>query len=98
MSSTPTSRSVDLRRLRDEGYHVEVHPEPAHLLIRDVPYVTTERQVERGVLVSTLALNGDETVRPDTHVVMFVGEVPCDQHGAPLTKIINASTHQVLAP
>ena len=98
MSSTPISRSVDLRRLRDEGYHVEIHSDPAHLLIRDVPYVTAGKRVERGVLVSTLALSGDETVRPDTHVVMFVGEVPCDKHGAPLTKVIIASTHQVLAP
>jgi hypothetical protein len=98
MSSTPTSRSSDLCRLRDGGYHVEVHPDPPHLLVRDVPYVTTSRKVERGVLVSSLALNGDETVRPDTHVVMFQGDVPCDQHGTPLTKIINSSTHQVLAP
>lgn len=98
MSSTPISRSPDLRQLRNEGYHLEVRADPAHLLIRDVPYVTTARQVKRGVLVSTLALEADETVRPDTHVVMFAGETPCDHLGVPLTKIINASDHQTLAP
>jgi hypothetical protein len=98
MSSTPTSRSADLRRLRDEGYHLEIHPSPAYLVIRDVPYVTAEKKVRRGVLVSTLVLDGDETVRPDTHVVMFAGEVPCDQHGTSLSMIVNATSHQVLAP
>lgn len=98
MSSTPISRSADLRRLRDEGYHLEVHREAAYLLIRDVPYVNAEKQVKRGVLVSTLALAADETICPETHVVMFVGEVPCDQHGSPLAKIINASYRQLLAP
>ncbi len=97
MSSTPTSRSADLQLLRDEGYNVEIRTDPAYLLVHDVPYVDAHRQVRRGVLVSTLALSGDETVAPDTHVAMFVGEVPCDQHGAPLTKIINATGHQVLA-
>jgi hypothetical protein len=97
MSSTPTSRSVDLQRLRDEGYHVEIHSDPAYLLIRDVPYVNSELEVKQGVLVSTLALNGDETVRPETHVVMFAGEVPCDQHGTPIARIVNDSTHRVLA-
>jgi uncharacterized protein DUF6791/ThiF family protein len=98
MSSTPISRSADLARLRDEGYHVEVRAEPAYLLIHDVPYVDQQSEVRRGVLVSTLALNGNATARPDTHVVMFAGDLPCDQLGKPLTKILHSSSHQVLAP
>jgi hypothetical protein len=97
MSPTPISRSADLKRLRDEGYHIEVRAEPAHLLVHDVPYVATDRTVKRGTLVSTLQLAGDATTMPDTHVVTFVGDTPCDQHGEPLTKIIISSDHQVLA-
>lgn len=98
MSSTPISRSADLARLLDEGYHVEVRADPAYLLVHDIPYVDQHREVRRGVLVSTLALSGIETARPDTHVVMFGGDLPCDERGRPLTKIINSSSHQALAP
>lgn len=97
MSRRLISRSPDLKRLRDEGYNVQIKAEPAHLMILDVPYVTANRVVETGVLVSTLALAGDVTTTPDTHVAFFAGEMPCDQHGQPLTKIINESRHQVLA-
>lgn len=97
MSTTPISRSPDLSRLRDEGYHIEVRVDPAYLLVHDVPYVAPDATVRRGTLVSTLALAGDVTTTPDTHVVMFVGDTPCDQHGRPLTKIINSSGRQELA-
>ncbi|MGZ4753423.1 MAG: ThiF family adenylyltransferase [Acidimicrobiia bacterium] len=98
MSATPISRSPDLKRLRDEGYHVEIRAEPAHLLVHDVPYVAPDRTVKRGTLVSTLALAGDITTTPDTHVVTFSGDTPCDQHGQPLTSVINGSQRQELAP
>ena len=97
MSPTPISRSPDLKRLRDDGYDVEVRADPAYLLIKDVPYVDTARTVRRGTLVSTLQLAGDVTTTPDTHVVTFIGDTPCDHHGEPLTKIINSSNHQALA-
>jgi hypothetical protein len=95
MSPTPISRSPDLQRLRDEGYHLDL--QDGHLLLRDAPYVAPDRTVKRGILVTTLALAGDTTTAPDTHVVYFVGEVPCDQHGTPLANIINQSQHHQLA-
>lgn len=94
MSHKLISRSPDLKRLRDEGYHIEICR--GFLLLRDVPYVTPQKMVARGVLVSTLKLIGERTAPPDTHVVEFAGEVPSDRHGRPLNNIINASkTHQV---
>jgi hypothetical protein len=95
MSRQLISRSEDLRRLRDDGYEVEVHR--AHLLVRHVPYVNSSREVKYGILVSTLSLAGDVTTRPDTHVTTFVGEAPCDRHGNVLTKILNSSDRQKLA-
>lgn len=96
MSPPLISRSQDLKRLRDEGYALEiVH---AHLVIRDVPYVTQAGTVERGTLVSNLSLAGDVTQRPQDHVMYFAGEKPHDQHGNPLDKIINSEGQQQLAP
>lgn len=95
MSEPLISRSRDLRRLREEGFEIEVVS--GHLLVHHVPYVTTAREVMHGTLVSTLTLTGDITTTPDTHVAMFSGETPCDEDGTPLRAIINSSGRQQLA-
>jgi hypothetical protein len=85
MSQQLINRSPDLKRLRDDGYNVEVRA--GHLLVKEVPYVNASREIRRGTLVSTLTLAGDVTDKPDGHVAMFVGDYPCDQNGAALEKI-----------
>lgn len=89
------SRSQDLRRLRDEGYDIEIRS--SFLLVKGVPYVTAKCEVDRGVLVSTLTTAGDVTTQPETHVAMFAGDFPCDRHGRPIRKIEH-STAGRLAP
>ena len=79
-------RSADLKRLVDEGYEIEI--QSGYLLLRNVPYVTEGRAIERGTLVSTLNLAGDTTVKPENHVAYFMGGLPCDHAGQPLSKII----------
>jgi len=85
MSHPLISRSPDLSRLLDEGYELEIVL--PHLLVRSVPYVDTAKKVRRGTLVVPLNLNVDVTLPPDTHVVMFAGDFPCDQNGVPLEKL-----------
>jgi len=96
MSRRLISRSPDLQRLESEGYEFEVTG--TYLLIHHVPYVTPEREVAYGTLVSTLQLSGETTVQPDQHDAYFCGATPCDHKGAPLEKIINHSGRQQLAP
>ena len=91
MSPRPFSLSPDLKRLRDEGYFVQI--KGSLLLMRDVPYVNGKREVLKGTLISTLNLAGDQTRRPDTHVVHFDGEFPCRADGAPISQI----SHQTSA-
>ena len=96
MSQQLISRSEDLKRLRNEGYNLEITA--GHLLVREVPYVTAAKAVRTdGVLVSTLTISGDETATPSGHEVHFVGQEPCDRHGQPLRQIINESRHKALA-
>jgi len=45
--------------------------------------------VERGILVSELSTSGSTTTTPNTHVVSFVGSIPCDNHGHELDAIIH---------
>jgi hypothetical protein len=80
VSNSPISLSPDLSRLKAEGFEIEIVAD--HLVIRNVPYVNAAKQVRRGSLVSTLNMSGNVTRPPDTHVIMFAGEMPCDKNGA----------------
>jgi len=82
--------------LRDEGYEVEVRGN--YLLVHSVPYVNAQRQIAFGTLVSELTLAGDVTVRPNTHVVHFTGDHPCNKDGTPIVQIAHASATQQLLP
>jgi ThiF family len=87
MSPKLTNPSPDLKRLRDDGCSVEVRA--AYLLVQDVPYVTAQKEVRRGIIVSKLRLAGDVTERPDDHQVQFIGEHPCHHDGSPMTELVN---------
>ncbi len=89
MSLALINLSADLKRLRDEGYFVQIRS--GFLIIREVPYVNAERQVRMGSLISSLTMAGDVTCKPDTHVVHFDGEYPCNPDGSPIHKIMHSS-------
>ena len=46
--------------------------------------------------MSELTLAGDVTTKPKTHVAMFIGDMPCDKNGQPLTQILHSSKSQEL--
>ena len=94
MSRQLIDRSPDLRRLLDEGYEIDI--ESGHLLLRHVPYVTESKDIKYGTLVSRLTLVGDITARPEDHVVMFAGDLPCDNDGEPLLHIQTSDRRQQL--
>ena len=98
MSASLISRSPDLARLAHEGYAIEVRA--GHLLVHDVPHVGPDRRVHRGVLISsmtTTVVDGEEvTAPPDTHVSEFAGEVPSDQAGNRLERLINGEVSKDL--
>lgn len=86
MSQQLINHSRDLKRLRDEGYEIEVRG--GYLLIHHVPFVDQNREIQYGVLVSTLTLiNGSRTGTPDNHVIHFIGENPCEINGTTITAI-----------
>jgi len=85
MSRELFSRNQDLKRLRDEGYFVQ--QQGGYLVMRDVPYVDAHRQVRTGTLISSLTLAGDQTRTPDTHVVHWDGDFPCQADGTPIQGI-----------
>lgn len=91
MSSTLFDRNPALRRLRDEGFDLELSASNNHLLVRSVPYVISTREVRFGTLVAPLELSGDALNPPRDHVIYFIGEQPCDMHGTVIAGIVNSS-------
>ncbi len=92
MSQQLISRSADLKRLRDEGYAVEIRG--CYLLVHDVPYVNASKLVEHATLVSELTLAGDQTAKPSTHVAMFTGHYPCDKNGREISAIRHSASSE----
>ena len=95
MPQRPINRSADLKKLRDEGFDLEVRS--GCLLVKDVPYVNSRKEVKRGILVIKLVLADDQTGRPDTHVAYFSGEHPCNEDGSEIAKIKHGSRAHSLA-
>jgi hypothetical protein len=86
MSYSLINRNADLKRLRDEGFEVEVRS--GFLLVHSVPYVNSQGHTALGILASDLALAGDLTHAPGgTHVAYFIGDHPCDLQGAEIGPI-----------
>lgn len=91
MSRALFSRNADLAKLREQGYFVQVVG--GFLVMREVPYVDADRKVRKGTLISSLALAGDATRPPDTHVIHFDGDYPCNAAGEPIRAIAHQTTH-----
>lgn len=85
MSTKLIAHSCDLKRLQDEGYEIEVRS--GFLIVRSVPYVTSEKVVAYGTVVTDLTLNNDVTQMPQDHQVWFAGEHPCHANGIPITAL-----------
>lgn len=94
MSQQLINHSPDLKRLRDEGYEIEVRG--GYLLIHHVPYVNQSKKIQFGSLVSTLTLSNNRTKKPDDHVINFIGENPCDRNGNVITAIQHENTTKIL--
>lgn len=96
MSPRLLNHSPDLKRLRDEGFDIEIKSN--FLVMKDVPYVNSRKEIKLGKLVSELTLSGDVTSRPSTHMAHFAGEHPCHKDGSEITQIKHGSGRNALGP
>lgn len=94
MSQRLVSLNADLSLLRAEGLDVFIG-KSKHLFIRGVPYVTAAKQIKSGIIASVLDLAGETTIPPESHVLFFVGDPPCDEHGSVLPGV-SQNTNQAL--
>jgi hypothetical protein len=89
------NRSSDLKQLVDEGFEIEV--KGGHLIVHHIPYVNSKREIRYGTLITPLSLNNNVTLKPDTHVMGFMGEHPCNKDGSIISAIQHSSPNQQVA-
>ena len=95
MSQLLINHSQDLRRLRDEGYEIEVRG--GYLFIHHIPYLDKDKNLHFGTLVSTLNLvSNRHTAKPETHVIHFIGGNPHQADGTVITAIQHANADKAL--
>src|SRR4051812_15469522 len=92
MSSALLARDPDLARLLDDGYEVVV--QEGHLIVRHIPYVTQEREIEHGFLAYPVSISGDRIVSGTDHRIWFGGTAPCDEQGRQL-QMATAEVHAI---
>ncbi|GAA1069513.1 ThiF family adenylyltransferase [Mycobacterium cookii] len=89
MSTAPLGPDADLRRLLDDGHDISVID--GHLVVKRVPYVTTDKVVAYGFLAYPVTVSGDSIVSGTDHRIWFGGSAPCNEVGNPFA-FANAET------
>lgn len=96
MSQELINHNEDLRRLQEEGYELECSE--GYALVHHIPYVNYNKEIKYGTLVSNLSLNANKTIKPNTHVIDFMGEYPCNNDGSEILAIKYISQKKSLTP
>lgn len=94
MSQQVINHSPDVKKLRDQGFEVEIRG--AYLLLHHVPYLNSDRKIEYGTLISDIRIAGNKVDRPINHVVHFAGNFPHNLNGKPIDAIRNVSQKRSL--
>ena len=79
------NRNDDLRRLVEKGYSLAIDCE--YLIIRDIPYLDAEGQLQWGAFVAKLVFVDELTIKQDNHQIWFAGSVPHGLDGKPIPNL-----------
>lgn len=75
----------DLRRLVEKGYAVAI--DNGYLVIRDIPYLDAQKQLQWGAIVAKLEFVDKLTVKQVDHQIWFTGSVPHGLDGNPIPNL-----------
>ncbi|MDP1956205.1 MAG: ThiF family adenylyltransferase [Polaromonas sp.] len=68
------SRNPDLKTLLEKGYALAV--DTNYLIVRDIPYLDSNGQLQLGAMVSKLVSEDDVIFRPSDHQILWTGPRP----------------------
>lgn len=76
------NHNEDIRRLVEKGYAVAF--DGGYLIVRDIPYLDNERQLQIGTIVAKFDDVDGCRVVPTDHQIYFAGSAPCELDGRPI--------------
>lgn len=84
------NHNEDLKRLLEKGYAItEDH---GYLVVRDIPYLDTNRDLKTGAIVMKFVDVDGKKVRPEDHQAFFAGSHPCEMDGTPIKGLGGGAT------
>ncbi|MBC7946279.1 MAG: ThiF family adenylyltransferase [Chitinophagaceae bacterium] len=89
------SHNDDIHRLVEKGYAVAF--DSNCMVIRDIPYLDTQRQLQIGAIVTKLVLVDKERVTQDDHQIFFAGAIPHNLDGTPIPNLAGGPTQLLLS-
>lgn len=89
------SHNEDLRRLVEKGYAVAF--DSNYLVVRDIPYLDSERKLQLGAIVTKLEFIDQERITQSDHQVFFAGSVPYGLDGKPIPNLGGGPTQLALS-
>ncbi len=90
------SHNDDIRRLVEKGYAVGF--DSSYLIIRDIPYLDSQRNLQNGAFVAKLVFTDQVHVVQEDHQVFFAGSAPCNVDGSLITNMNDRATGLALGP
>lgn len=91
MLDTLANHNADIKRLIDKGYAVSL--ENNYLVIRDIPYLDNNKELQIGAFISKLEFIDNHRVRQKDHVIFFCGTHPCQLNGTPIANLGGGPTN-----
>lgn len=91
MSHALVSHNDDIRRLVEKGYAV-AFDDNHYLVIRDIPYLDHEKNLNIGAIVSKFKDLGNDRIEQVDHQVFFAGGVPHGLDGNPIPNLAGGPT------
>lgn len=88
------SRNDDIRRLVEKGYAVAF--ESNYMIVRDIPYLDNELNLQIGAIVSKLVFVDQEQVTQDDHQIFFAGSAPHNLDGKQIQNLGGGLTQLAL--
>ncbi len=76
----------DIRRLVEKGYAIAVDSNN-YLIVRDIPYLDSNRALQTGAFVTKLVFTTPEKAQQENHQVFFAGSHPHNLDGTRITNI-----------
>lgn len=94
MLSTLVNHNQDIKRLVEKGYAVSI--DSNHLVVRDIPYLDSNKCLQLGSIVSKLIVIDEKHVKIDDHQIFFCGAHPCELDGSPIRNLGGGLTNIAL--